>query len=225
MSVVKITGLVAAIASLAGSLAQAQSPPKSVSTISPIFGQLLMSGHPPGFGLAPAFEKTKDNFYIRESVPNGENVNNWTQMITVTGMKDAASKPEITPRIVLNNMAGGFKRACPSSFGAQVINENKVSGFDAIVGVVSCGLSPTNAGKTSESALMIVIKGQADFYTIQWAERATPSAAPIPIELQKWSDRFKKLNPIKLCPIVPGEKAPYPSCAGSGFKQPAQRAI
>ena len=150
----------------------------------------------------------------------GENVQNWTQMITVTGAKDIASKPEVTAKAYLNNMAGGFKRACPASFGAQIINENKVSGFEAIAAVVSCGVSPTTGGKTSETALMVVIKGQADIYTVQWAERASPSQVPIRADIWKSSDRYKMLGPLKLCPIVPGEQAPYPSCAGSGGKAP-----
>jgi hypothetical protein len=188
----------------------------SVKTISPVFSQLLVTGLPQGF--VAASEKTDDKFYIREAVPRGETVDSWTQMITVTGMKDLASNPQATPKAVLNTIAGGFKRACPGSFGTQILSERPIGGFDAVVAVASCGRSPRTAGKTSESAVIAVIKGQADFYTIQWAERAAPSDAPLPIETKKWLDRFKELGPLKLCPIVPGEKAPFPSCVGSGVK-------
>jgi hypothetical protein len=190
----------------------------SVKTITPIFSQLLMTGSPQGF--VPASEKTKPQFYIREAVPKGETVDNWTQMITVTGMKGMTSNPQATPKAVLNNMAGGFKRACPNSFNAQIMSESPIGGFDAAVAVVSCGVSPTTAGRTSETALIAVIKGQADFYTVQWAERTEPSNVPLPIDLKKWTDRFKTLGPVRLCPIVPGEQAPYRSCVGDGFKQP-----
>ena len=191
---------------------------KSVTTITPIFGQLLRTGYPQGF--VSASEKAQPQFYIRESVLAGQTINNWTQMLTVTGAKDLASKPGATPRAVLDSMAGGFKRACPSSFGAQIVNETKVSGFDAVVAIVSCGVSPTTGGKTSETALMVVIKGQTDVYTVQWAERAAPSSLPIPTDTAKWLDRYRRLAPLKLCPIVTGEKAPYPSCVGSGEKPP-----
>jgi hypothetical protein len=192
----------------------------SVRTISPIFSQLLVTGSPQGFELI-SFEKTRDNFYIRESVLKGENVNDWHQMITVTGMKDLASRPDATPKIVLNRMAEGFKRGCPFSFNIQAVSESPIGGSDASVAVISCGASAATAGKTSEAALIAVIKGHADFYTIQWAERAAPSNAPVPIDMKKWTDRFKALGPIKVCPIVPGEKAPYPSCVGDGQKKPA----
>ncbi len=190
----------------------------SVTTVTPIFGQLLRTGYPKGF--VHASEKVQPQFYIRESVLTGETVSNWTQMLTITGAKDLASKPGATPKAVLESLAGGFKRACPGSFGAHIIDETKVSGFDAVAAVVSCGVSPTTAGKTSETALMVVIKGQADVYTVQWAERAAPSNLPIPVDVAKWSDRYKRLGPFKLCPVVAGERAPYPSCVGSGEKSP-----
>ncbi len=59
---------------------------------------------------------------------------------------------------------------------------------------------------------MIAIKGAADYYSIQWAERGPASAKPIAPDDARWGDRFKQLSPIKLCPLVPGEAAPYPSC-------------
>jgi hypothetical protein len=191
----------------------------SVRTVTPIFSQLLVTGSPPGFDVI-SFEKTRDQFYIRESVLKGESVNGWSQMISVTGMKDLASKPEATPKIVLNGMADGFKRSCPFTFNTKVLSDGPINGSDAAVAVVSCGTSTGTAGKTSESAVIAVIKGKADFYTVQWAERTAPSNAPIPIDLKKWTDRFKALGPVRLCPIVPGEKAPYPSCVGDGQKKP-----
>ena len=29
----------------------------------------------------------------------------------------------------------------------------------------------------------------------------------------KWQARLRQLQPIRICPIQPGERAPYPSCA------------
>jgi hypothetical protein len=192
----------------------------SVRTVTPIFSQLLVTGAPLGFDPV-SFEKTRDKFYIRESVLKGESVNDWHEMITITGMKDLASSPNATPKIVLNSMADGFKRGCPFSFNMKAVSESPIAGSDAFVAVLSCGASAATTGKTSEAALIAVIKGQTDFYTIQWAERAAPSNTPIPIDLKKWTERLKALGPIRLCPIVPGEKAPYPSCVGDGQKEPA----
>lgn len=182
----------------------------SVKTITPIYSQLLVAGYPKGF--QSVYENVNGPSYIRELVPVGETVDNWTKMMTISGIKGLASKADITPKIFLSNIAGGFKRACPNSFSAQAITEGKLSGFDSFVAVVSCGVLPSASGKSSETALIAVIKGQSDYYTIQWAERAAPSNEPIALDVPTWAAKLKLMGPIKLCPIVPGEQAPFPSC-------------
>ncbi len=207
-----ISGFVVAIAlswfgsALAEDPGKSSEPSPQLQTATRIFSQLLMTGHPQGFELA-SFEKVQNGFYIRESVAKGESVNDWHQMITVTGMKDLAlSRPELTAKMVLNRMVEGFKHSCPFSFSTQVLNDSPISGFDAAVAVASCGTATGTAGKTSEAALIAVIKGLNDFYTVQWAERATPSNGPIPIDVQEWTDRFKALGPITLAPEAEGRK-------------------
>lgn len=190
----------------------------SVVAITPIFGGLVKLSYPRGFMFA--FENTKADFYIQESVLKGENVNNWTQMVTLTGKKDLASKPGATAQGYLNALAAHFRRGCPFSYAAKKLSEPGVDGYETATAVVSCGVLPTTAGKTSETTMIVVIKGKADIYTVQWAERGAPSDQPMKIDATKWQDRLKALNPIKLCPKIPGEKAPYPSCAG-GQKSPA----
>jgi hypothetical protein len=43
---------------------------------------------------------------------------------------------------------------------------------------------------------------------------ATPPAAKPVIDDAKWQERLRLLQQIRLCPIITGERAPYPSCAG-----------
>ena len=74
-----------------------------------------------------------------------------------------------------------------------------------------CGRVAGSADKRSETALIIAVRGSADVYTIQWAERG-PGADKPALDDAKWRDRLSKLNPIMFCAIVPGEAAPYPSC-------------
>ena len=38
--------------------------------------------------------------------------------------------------------------------------------------IASCGRVEFGADKHSETALIVAIKGSADYYTVQWAERA-----------------------------------------------------
>jgi hypothetical protein len=185
----------------------------SVKTITPIYSQLLEMSLPAGFQASAVYEANlPGQRYMKETVLEGESEKEWTQMITITGVKDQASNLNLTPQKFVENIAGGYKKACPDTFSVVGVPVGKISDFEAFSAIVSCGMSPLTVGKTSESAMIMAIKGQHDYYTVQWAERATPSKLPIPIDTAKWIANFKKLIPIKLCPIVPGESAPYPSC-------------
>jgi hypothetical protein len=183
----------------------------SLLYVTPIYSQLLSFSYPAGF--APAFENSKDNQYIQESVLKSESLDRWSQMITVTGAKDLAANPAITPKVFANTMASGFQQGCPNTFSAHNIGEFKIDGHDAMFAFLSCGTLSTNGKSHSESMLLLVIKGSRDVYTLQWAERGPASKTPIVFE-KKWSERMSSLTPVKVCPIVAGEKAPYSSCVG-----------
>jgi hypothetical protein len=203
---------------LAASPASAQAPapkgmPASFTVISPIYGQLVRFSMPSNF--AGAFENVNGPSYIREAVLKGETVRQWTQMITVTGAKGAAGNPQVTPESFAVSIAAGFKRACPDTFAVKPFGAAKFGDQDGFVAVAGCGRVETSADKHAETALIVAVKGSADYYTIQWAERA-PSAAEKPaIDEAKWQERLSRLQPIRFCPIVPGEAAPYPSCVGN----------
>lgn len=190
-----------------------------IKSISPIFGQLVMFSLPQGFTVV--VEGTQANRYLREAVLQGESAQNWSQMLTVTGTQGLAANADLTPLGIANWMAGGYRRACPASFSATRLGGIKLGTFDAFAAVLSCGTTRPGGQAHSESALVIVIRGQADYYTIQWAERGAPSAGPVAFDEAKWTGRLKSLMPIKLCPIVPGEPAPYPSCADGGQRSGA----
>ncbi len=184
--------------------AQAQ---QSFRVISPIFGQLVSFAMPRNF--VAVFENTKGTHYIREAVLKGETAQAWTQMITVTGEKGSAGTQGGSPEKFAGGIAGGFRAACPDSFAAKSLGNSKFGDFDGFIAVIGCG--SVGADKHSETALLITLKGASDYYTIQWAERGASAAKP-PIDDEKWVARLRELRPIDLCPIVPGEKAPYPSC-------------
>lgn len=183
----------------------------SVQTITPIWSQLVAFPFPQGF--VPVFENVKDGHYSQGAVLQGETVKKWSQMLTITGAKDLVSNPNLTPERFAGGMAVGFKRTCPDSYFATGLGEIKFGNHGGFAAVLSCGVANPVGESYSESVLLIVIKGESDYYTIQWAERGEASKTPIKFDSEKWVDRFKRLTPIKLCPIVPGEQAPYPSCA------------
>jgi hypothetical protein len=185
----------------------------SLTSISPIFSQLLSTSIPKGFQARASYEATLAGpRYVRESVLEGENEDQWTQMITITGAKVLAANPQLTSQKFVESIATGYQKRCPSSFSAVTVPVGRISDLESFSAIVSCGRSPLTGGRTSEAAMILAIKGERDYYTVQWAERASPSDAPLTIDTAKWIQRFHALSPIKVCAIIPGESAPYPSC-------------
>jgi hypothetical protein len=185
-----------------------------LAAITPVFAQLVMFSLPPEFrSQKPTYEKNSGSFYIREQVPDGETLVKWSRMITLSGTRGLATNPNATPQAMLARMSADFQRNCPDSFSTAAPGAQKVDGYDAYEVIVSCGRAPSGKESYSESAIMLTIKGSNDYYTLQWTERGRDSAEARPVDVAYWTKQLARLNPIRLCPIVPGETAPYASCA------------
>jgi len=186
--------------------------PSSFTVISPIFSQLVSFSIPANFVVV--FENTHNERYTREAVLKGETLQQWSEMITITGAKGLASAPNASAQNFAGSIAAGFKRACPDSFAIKPFGATTFDGHEAFVGVVGCGRLGNNDATTySETTLLVAVKGSSDMYTLQWAERGAASDKAN-VGDGKWQDRLKQLLPIRVCPIVPGEAPPYPSCVG-----------
>jgi len=183
-----------------------------VSTITPVFSELVKISLPAGFERAE--EKTTGNVhYIQQRVPAGETLERWSQMITLTGAKGLGAKPGLDPRAFANLIAGGFAKACPQTFAGGGLGAGRIGGHDGFIAWASCGTVNYGASTHAESAIIIAVKGMADYYTVQWAERLPASARPLAFDEAKWRARLAQLNPIRFCPRLPGEPPPYASCA------------
>jgi len=202
----------AALGALVVTVASAEGPP-TFKVISPIFSQLVTFSMPQAFVVIG--ENTKGPSYIREAVLKGETADRWTQMITVTGAKGMVANPKASPEIFAASIAGGFKTACSDTFSVKAVGPVKLGEQDGFVAVASCGSVVSAPDKHSETALIVAVKGSADYYTVQWAERTPASGKPV-IDEAKWLERLRQLQPIRLCLIVPGEAAPYASCVSKG---------
>jgi len=218
-SAIALASSLVALSLSMGVFAQPENSPKeggggSVGVIAPIFSQLVYFHEPANF--VSVFENTHGDRYIHEWVLPGESVSNWTQMLTVTGAQDFSAKhPDATPKVFATSIASGFQRACPSSFAVKELYEGQLNARDAFIMVVSCGNAAASAGH-SETAMIAVVKGEKDFYTLQWSQRGDAMPTPMDIDVKMWAARMKGLMPLKLCSIVPGEQPPYPSCVGRG---------
>ena len=186
-------------------IAELQAQGKQVHLHIPIFSQGLRFNFPLGF--VSTFEDTKEFQYLQEFVPKGETVEQWSQMLSVMGAQDLAKKnPLLTPVIYANKMAEGFQKDCPSTFSAKGVGTLKFGPHDAYLALMACGTTDYAGTNVSESMLLVVIKGDRDFYSLQWAERGKPSTTPLTFDEAAWGKRFRQMDPIELCPVDPKAK-------------------
>ena len=205
--------LLAPIALLGAANAMGDSP-GAMTAITPVFTQLVMFSLPAEFKSPKAtYERNSGSFYIREQVPDGETLGKWSRMVTLTGTRGLATNPNATPQAMLARMSADFQRNCPDTFSTAAPGVQKVDGYDAYEVITSCGRVQSGKDFYSESAIMLTVKGRNDYYTLQWIERGRDSAQAQPVDVGYWTKQLARLNPIRLCPIVPGEAAPYASCA------------
>jgi hypothetical protein len=206
---VSLLALLAAAAPAAPG-ADAPRPGAAVRVVTPVFHRLVAFSLPPPFKLG--FERTTGNIYVREHVPEGESVDEWSRMITLSGVQGMAYSPEATLQGYLQALARGFQRHCPDTYVALDLGPQPLAREPSSAIVVSCGRVTSGGKARSETSVMVAIKGSDDFYALQWTEHGPDSAHPLSLDSRSWSARLAQLGPVQLCPIVPGEGPPYPSC-------------
>lgn len=188
--------------------------------ITPVFSQLVAFTIPEGF--VHAFENANADNLIMEFVPAGETVQDWKQMVTLTGSKDAARIPQSTAVKLAQSMATELQLRCPQSFAAKPLGRIDANGHEGFAALMGCGSVEARPGQQhGETFLLVAIKGAADFYTIQWAERSTPVATAPAMDDSKWLPRLRQLLPLRVCNRVAGEAPPFPSCVEPAGAPPA----
>jgi hypothetical protein len=198
--------LLAAFSGLAGPAAIAEPAPSTF--LAPALGQLV------GFSLPRDFtmqnEQSDGGRYFRAATLKGESLSNWSQLISVTGVKNIDNDPKRDAQFIAANISGSIQKLCPDTFSVKPLGPTTIDGKDAFVAITSCG--KVEPDKHAETALTVAIKTAETIYTIQWTERAPANAENLTIDEGKWKDRLKQMVPFHVCPVVAGEKAPYPSC-------------
>jgi hypothetical protein len=180
--------------------------------ITPVFHRLVAFTLPAPFRMS--FERTTGNVYMREHVPAGESVDEWTRMISLSGVQGLSYNADATLPAYLQALARGFQRHCPETYVALDLGPQPLVKEPSFASVASCGRVSSGGKGRSETTVMLAIKGPDDFYVLQWTERGRDSSHPLALDSRYWSARLAELGPVRLCPIVPGEGPPYASCGG-----------
>lgn len=106
---------------------------------------------------------------MTEWVPNGQTVEDWTEMLTVQIFHDLK---EVQPAAFLQNVGTRYLNACPGT-PKDTIHTGTVNGYVVSMLELKCPMNP-GTGKP-ETTVFRVIKGKDALYSVQYAWRKAPS--------------------------------------------------
>lgn len=142
---------------------------------------------PPMKGYQQAHQSTDvQGNRITEYVPQGQTVQDWTDMVTVN---DAANSGHVSPREFLGIIEAGWRIACPDA-QSHWVREGDEAGRPFALLMLSCPLNP-GTGKP-EFTWIKGIQGVQGFHTVQKSFRSEPEKE----DVVRW---IGWLRDVRLC--------------------------
>jgi hypothetical protein len=123
---------------------------------------------PPPAGWKVAYTNKQDNIEVTEVVPAGQNVQDWTEMLTVQVLLD---KPVKSPEDILKEQMADFQKEC-DDVGAGPIGPERENGYDTALRAIACTRSK-QWGK-GELSLYKVLRGRDRTYIVSRTWRGEP---------------------------------------------------
>lgn len=191
-----------------GGAATAQVPPQATPTAVLVFDSIVSLRIPAGFKVASEIKEA--DYYALSLIPQAESAETWTEMVSVTGNKGLGKT--LAPSAFTSVTQTTFKTRCPASYAFLSLGELSVDGRPTSASVHGCGSAKADKGDQKDISLNIVFRDKDNMLSVQWSVRGAAENAPPQLDRNVWASRIKALEPIKVCPRVPGEKAPFPSC-------------
>lgn len=190
---------------LAMTLAPLAAQAQDQAFVRPVYAQKVQLSLPPSFALG--YEAEEAGYHISELVPEGQSVDAWGQMITLTGRQGMAAKMTLIDEA--NRLAGNYHGACPDSFASQPLPAPRIAGATgSFAAYLGCG----DVGGQSEAMVFVIIGGTEEIYSVQWAERGLGLEATLTPNMAVWNERLRALAATRICDVVRGEEAPYSPC-------------
>jgi len=132
---------------------------------------------------------------MNEMVPEGQTVNNWSEMVTVQIFHGLKSSPEK----FRDTLQQRWVAACPGGSGADVMNGTE-NGYPVQVWLLACPKNPATG--RPEITWFKAIAGNDSFYLVQKAFKFKPSKD----EIDRWMAYLKS---IAVCDTrIPGRACP-----------------
>jgi hypothetical protein len=136
---------------------------------SPLENESLLLAPPSDFRVG--YQKTLPREVMTEWVPDGETVEEWTEMLTVQIYRGAT----VTAPDFLRGVADRYINDCRGTDTGKGMHTGQVNGYVVSMLVLMCPNNP-RTGKPETTAFRF-IKGADALYAVQYAWRKVPSAA------------------------------------------------
>ena len=160
-----------------------------------LFGENLIFSPPNGYHIG--YTNRKNNIFLQEWVPNGQKVNNWSEMISVQVLFDYKTSD-------LEDFVDDFIKiivdVCVDGRGLTV-TKGKENGYFFHLFITICGVNPNT--QKHEFTMVKTILGTDALYIIQKAWKYKPTNS----QIQDWSKAFSK---VFICDTR-NETAPCPN--------------
>lgn len=162
----------------------------------PLYGQRLTMSVPATFAPLRELTNGNGNNYMLELIETGRTRANWNRMVTV----GAARGMRAEPTTGLAEIIELINHDCDDSFSYAWGMPGRTTGYPSQTATIRCGTVRAGADVApySETTLAIVIQGERDVYTVQWAERGTPTGVMTESDLLASSNLYQSMLPISL---------------------------
>jgi len=131
----------------------------------------LLTSAPSGYQIG--FQDKNGQRQIVEWVPDGETVENWTEMVTVQIFYNL----KVTPDAFMHDLEKHWDSSCPGSPAAHTIANVVENGYPSLVWLLDCPKNPGTA--KPEITWFKAVQGNDSFYVVQKAFRFAPSKEQI----------------------------------------------
>jgi len=133
-------------------------------------------------GYKVGYRAERGTMVMNEMVPDGQTVNNWTEMVTVQifhGLK-------VAPEKFRDTLQQRWAAACPGGSGADVTSDTE-NGYPVLVWLLDCPKNPET--QKPEITWFKAIAGNDSFYLVQKAFKFKPSKE----EIDRWMAYLKSV--------------------------------
>jgi hypothetical protein len=152
----------------------------------------LLTTAPSGYQVG--FHDKNSNSEITEWVPEGETVENWTEMVTVLIFFNASPRPEV----YMHNIETYWRENCPEAEDAREIASVVENGYPSLVFLLNCPRNP-KTGKL-EITWFKAVQGNDSLYVVQKAFKFAPSKE----QIGRWMGFLKA---VRVCDTRLAERA------------------